>query len=250
LRQRLDAATVMPPAAFSAMDVAELPDPVERFFRHVLREGQPILRSVTLDTAGEFQTGTRVDTWRPFTASQEFSVLPPGFVWDARIRMAPFLSVYVRDAYVDGRPQMRARVWGLYPVVDEPATKALAAGQLHRFLAEMMWFPTALLPGYGVIWEPIDASSAMATIRDGAVSVSLRFTFTPDGDVSQVFALDRMRSIDGRQEPTPWTVRCDDYQVRDGIRIPIHCEAAWILPDAPLPYWRGRVVNVVYHPAR
>lgn len=249
LRKQLDWAVLAPPDVFSAAELAglELPEPVEHHFLSVLKDGQPLIRTVDLTTEGEFQTGTTDAEWRLFRASQRFSTEPPGFVWDARIQMAPFAPVYIRDAYVGGHTEMRGRVLGLFPVVDESGTAALAAGQLHRYLAETIWFPTALLPGHNdVSWQAIDARSAMATLTDRGVAVSLRFTFTPEGNVSEVFAAERMRAVDGRYEPTPWAVRCDTYQVREGVRIPTWCEAEWRLPAGPLPYWRGHVTSVSY----
>jgi hypothetical protein len=156
--------------------------------------------------------------------------------------------VYVRDAYVGGRPQMRGSVLGLYKVVDERGGAALTSAELHRYLAETIWFPTALLPGHGVTWQPIDTKSAVATLHDGATSVSVRFLFTPDGDVREVFALDRMRAIDGRYEPTPWAVSCDDYQVHQDVRFrssAVNGCCGW----SPA-YWRGRVTNVDHQLAR
>ena len=246
LRRELDQTAVVPPAVFSSDDLTDSPEPVGRFFRRVLKEGQRIIRAVDLRTEGEFQTGTDDRGWRSFTASQRFATAPPGFVWDARIRMAPLLPVYVRDAYVGARTEMRGKVLALYPVVDEADTPALAAGQLHRYLGETMWFPTALLPGSGVVWTAVDHRSALATLTDRGTTVSLRFTFTDEGDITEIFAPDRMRSVDGRNEPTPWTVRCSDHQERQGIRIPLWCVAEWVLPEGPLPYWRGRVADVRY----
>ena len=246
LRQALDRHPAAP-AVYSSADLEELPVPVERFFLHVLREGQPIIRAVDLTTEGEFQTGTTDDGWRRFTAWQRFSTNPAGFVWDARIQMAPFMPVYVRDSYVDGQGEMRGRILGVYPVVSEAHTPQLASGELHRYLAETIWFPTALLPGHNPItWQPIDTKSAVATFTDRGVSVSARFLFTPDGDVSEVFALDRMRAVSGGFAPTAWAVRCTQHEWRHGIRIPIACDAEWQRLDGPLPYWRGRVTNVVY----
>jgi len=246
LRKELETGSPAAPEVFSAADVEGLPEPVARFFLRTLREGQPLVRAVTLVTEGDFQTGKDAAGWKPFSATQQFSTAPPGFVWDARIRMAPLMPVFVRDAYVGGHAEMIGRVMGVYPVVREMGTPELASGQLHRYLGETMWFPTALLPGHGVVWRAFDDHSAVATITDRGTTVSLRFTFTPEGDLSEVFAPDRMRSANGRHEPTPWIVRCSDHQERHGLRIPLWCEAVWQLPEGPLPYWRGRVTDVRY----
>jgi len=45
----------------------------------------------------------------------------------------------------------------------------------------------------------------------------------------------------------PWIGRFWDYEVRDGMRIPLSGEVAWQLPDGSLlPYWRGRIMNIAY----
>lgn len=225
----------------------DLPAPVLRFLNRSVPADAPTVRTVHLITAGEFRMGADEHSWRPFRAEQVFSVDRPGFVWDARIRMAPFMPVYVRDVYVGGHGETVARVLGAYTVAREGGAAAvpdLAAGQLIRFLGETMWFPTALRPGHALTWTAIDDRRARATLIDGVTEVSLEFTFNADGDITEVFTPDRPRSVDGAYVRTPWAVRCFDHEVRQGLRIPIGCEAEWRLPEGPLPYWRGRVVEV------
>jgi hypothetical protein len=251
LRRELEPDATSTVATFCASDVDGLPAPVARFFRASLRDGQPLIRIADVRTEGWFQTGATPDDWRPFAATQRFSTQPPGFIWDARIRIAPFTRVYVRDAYVGGHAEMQGRVLALFPVLAAAGTRDLAIGELQRYLAETAWFPTALLPGpHPVRWRPIDATTAEATLTDRDVSVTARFTFADNGDIAEVFVADRMRLVDGQAVPTPWVVRCGDYAVQQSVRIPRSCEVAWVLPEGPLPYWRGRVVDVSYDHAR
>jgi hypothetical protein len=115
-----------------------------------------------------------------------------------------------------------------------------------RFLAEMMWFPSALRTENGVAWTAIDDHRAMARLDDRGHSVSLQFTFDSANAITEVFAPARMRAVKGGHEPTPWAVRCWDHQDRLGFRIPIACEAEWRLPEGSLAYWRGRVTNITF----
>ena len=57
MSRQLDGSAIAAPGVYSAADLQadELPDPVERFFLHVLKDGQPIVRAVDLVTDGEFQ---------------------------------------------------------------------------------------------------------------------------------------------------------------------------------------------------
>jgi len=60
----------------------------------------------------------------------------------------------------------------------------------------------------------------------------------------------RGRLVKGVAVPTPWEGRWSDYQVRDGMRVPIEGEVAWLLPSGEKPYWRGRITRVEYEFAR
>lgn len=156
-------------APFHAADLAGLPAPVVRYLRHVLQDGQPMITAATIVWEGEFNMGQPGrDNWRPFTATQEFVPGAPGFVWNARIAMLPWVPVFVRDSFVEGRGSMRGAVWGLIPVVTAEGTPTLASGALQRYLGEAAWFPTALLARSGVTWTAIDDTHARATLSAGA----------------------------------------------------------------------------------
>ncbi|MGH7515879.1 MAG: DUF6544 family protein [Gemmatimonadales bacterium] len=245
---RLGPPAVRGPETFSEGQLVELPSPVARYFRFALAPGQPIVRRATIRTAGDFlaRPGGR---WSPFTAVQHFAADPPGFVWDARIRMAPLVAIHVRDGYVRGEGSMLGRIWGVWPVVDQRGTPELAAGALLRYLAECVWLPTALLPREGLSWAGIDDATARATLTDGATTVALDVHFAPGGEITRVSAM-RHRDVSGVGVLTPWTGRFSDYTRVKGMMVPMSGEVEWLLPDGPTPYWRGRIVRTAYEPAR
>ncbi len=111
----------------SLEEVEQLPTPVARYFRHVLKDGQPFIRFARVTWAGEFRTRRADDGWSPFKATQYFSAQPPGFVWDASVHTAPLMNVRVRDAYVAGEGSMQAKILSLVPVVDEQRKTELNA---------------------------------------------------------------------------------------------------------------------------
>jgi len=136
--------TGSPSAMVSATTIEGLPAPVRRSFRAVLREGQPLVRCMQLSQHRDSLLRPASNGWRPFTATQDVATPPPGFVWDADIRMAPGLVVPVRDALVDGTGSMLASLMGVVPLAAVEATPGIPAGVLHRYLAEAVWCPAAL----------------------------------------------------------------------------------------------------------
>jgi hypothetical protein len=227
-----------------------MPAPVQRYFRAVLKDGQPMIASIRIAHAGQFSLGETEPKWVPFTSSQMVVTRRPGFDWDARMRMAPGINVFVHDAYVAGEGILHATLLGLVTLATMRGTPEAAQGELMRFFAEAVWYPTALLPSQGVRWEAVDNTLAKATIRDGDVTVTLLFRFNDDGLIGSVRAEARGRVVNGAVVPTPWEGRLWRYEVRDGLRIPLEAEVAWQLPEGPLPYWRARITEIAYEFAR
>jgi hypothetical protein len=244
LADQLAMSRLGPAGVFTAASVTELPAPVARYFRHVLREGQPLVPQAEFTQSGEFLIAP--GQWAPFSATQQVIVRPPGFLWHARIRAMPFVSVYVRDSYVVGSGTMAASFAGLYLLVQQSGRSELDAGALQRYLGEAIWLPTALLPPSGVTWTALTDRSALASLTDDETTVTLEFHFNEAGEAIEIYAPARYREVEGRYEPTPWSVTCSEYVERAGMRIPSRCVAQWLLPAGPQAYWRGRIEDAHY----
>lgn len=251
LRQRLEGARVaVRPATYDPAVLDGLPAPVQRYFRAVLRPGQPMVAGARLSHRGTFNRAESGERWVPFTSDQRVVTRRPGFDWDARVAMMPGVAAWVHDAYVEGEGLLHAAMLGVVPVMSRRGTPELARGELMRFLAEAAWYPTALLPGQGVRWDAVDERSARATLADGAVEVALVFRFDDTGLIESVAADARERLVGGRAIPTPWLGRWSAWQERDGMRIPLEGEVSWLPPGGELPYWRGRITRIAYEFAR
>lgn len=241
VRERLRARDPRPASEISPAALEALPPPVRRYFDLTIPAGASAIRWARFEQTGEFLVKPETGGWGPFSASHEIAPGAPGFLWDARIRMAPGVVARVRDSFAGGEGSMRASLFGLLRVVDLRDTPELARGALLRYLAEAVWAPTALLPAAGVRWQPIDETSARATLSAGATTVSLDFRFGADGLVASVFAAARPRESGGRFVPTPWLGRWTRWEERAGFRIPVEGEVAWLLVEGEQVYWRGRI---------
>jgi hypothetical protein len=149
-------------------------------------------------------------------------------------------------AYIAGEGILHATLFGLVSLVNLRGTPEIAQGELMRFLAEAAWYPTALLPSQGVQWKAIDDFSAKATLKDGETALTLLFRFNENGLMESVRAEARGRTVEGAVIPTPWEGQWSNYELHDGICIPTEGEVAWLLPEGPKPYWRGRITSLRY----
>ncbi len=254
LKRRVVAASADPSpgtpdsAAFTRA-LATLPAPVARYLALALPEGPGGAAGVTLTQTGRIHLGQGDAGWYPFTATHDAGIRTPALLWRAHVRMPAGVRVGVRDRYLDRRGAMLARLEGWLPLVDAPASTSLDEGALMRWLAEAPWYPEALLPGGAVSWRAVDDRHADATVRDGTLAVTLRFTFGDDGLVAEVRSGSRGREVDGRQVPTPWGGVFLRWAVMGSQRIPVEAEVSWFPPgEPPQPYWRGEVRSVTPWP--
>ena len=231
---------------FTSGDLEELPEPVQQYFENVLKEGQPYLQTIRLQQQGEFRLGDATAPWKPLTATQHFTTQPPGFVWDATINILPLLPARVIDMYKRGDGILRARLLSIIPVASVGPSPEMDESELVRYLAEAVWFPTALLPTHGVEWEAIDDHSARAILKHRERVASLRFHFNDQNEVERV-TTERYRQED--DDHAPWTGYFGTYETQQGMRIPINAEVQWNLPDGDLSYWRASTENIDYQPA-
>lgn len=245
----LEAATpATRPQRFDEDELKSVPPVVRRYLSQALNPNQPLVRRLYLEQTGSFNRATEpmAERWDSFTARQRVATKRPGFVWDAAVRMAPGITVRVVDAYVAGVGSLQPSVFGLVDVGGVEGTVDIARGELIRYFAEGVWYPTVLLPSQGVRWQAVDAHSAQATLIDGDLTVSLLFSFGADGMVERISSTERTALLDGAMVPMPWEVRVSAYQLQDGMRVPFEAEAAWITPQGRWPYWRGKLAKLDY----
>ena len=244
---RLEAARTSPSTPrYDARELEGLPPPVQRYFRAVLKDGQPIITAASIEQAGTFNMSETGEQWKPFTAKQRVVTQRPGFDWDARIMMFPGVPAHIHDAYIAGQGMLRGAVWGLIPVVNVPDGPELQQGEFMRYFMECLWYPTALLPSQGVRWEAVDDQSARATLKDGAHTLTLTFRFQDDGLIDLARAESRGRLVNGVPSGAPWQGRFWNYAIRDGVRVPLEGEVAWVMPDGIKPYFLGKVTSLSF----
>jgi len=93
LRERLEATRLdFPVKVYNPQELDRLPASVQRYFRAVLSDGQPLVTAVSVGHSGTFDLGESGERWKPFRSSQRVVTRRPGFDWDARVKMVPGLT--------------------------------------------------------------------------------------------------------------------------------------------------------------
>jgi Family of unknown function (DUF6544) len=202
-----------------------LPEPVQRYLRYTGVVGKSFVQRVYLRQQGRVRLGTG-QLWIPLHAQQWYSVRPPGFVWDATMRVAGIPVGRARDMYQKGQGRMLVKVASLITVADAKGQE-MDQGSMMRYLSEMMWFPTAFLED-NISFEAIDATSARVTLADQGKTVTATLFFDSAGRLTN-FAAQRYAVTGGRGDLRMWSAPITGYGDVEGLRLPVGVKAVWKL---------------------
>jgi len=157
---------------FKYNQIQHLPEPVQKYFRHVMKEGQPYISYVRLKHGGLFKTDTEKG-WININGEQYFTTEKPGFIWRG------VTSVFsARDMYLSGKGRLVVSLFSIFKITGGQGEK-YDHGELLRWLAESVWFPTNLLPNENLQWTAVDSLSAQLNFKYKEFSLSYLVHFNP-----------------------------------------------------------------------
>ena len=229
---------------FTYDDIEGLPEPVQRYFKYSIKEGQAYIQFARLEHTGSFRMDVGRD-WYPVEGKECFTADVPAFIWYGKVKMNPLVWVKARDKYHNGTGNMLIKLQSTIKIADEQG-RELSQSDLVRWLGEAPFFPTALLPGKDLRWEEIDSDSARVIVEDHGLHVSGVFYFNEKGQITRFLTHDRFRTVDYRQVNDPFNGYYRDYQEYNGFMIPTEIEAVWDLDEGNFSYAKFKVEDIQY----
>lgn len=222
---------------FSEADIADLPVPVQKYFRNCGYIGTPkssYTKVVYKDV--DFSMGRGKSILKIDHTQYNFVDAPNRIAYiNSSVYGIPFEGL---DSFINGAGSMRGVVAKLYPLFNQTGT-AMDKSSLVTFLAESLIVPNVALQDY-IIWEAIDDFHAQAAISSYGIKASGIFTFNDRGEMTSFVTDDReATSGDGVSEKVRWSVVCGEYQEMDGLMRPTVFQAIWHYEDGDLVYFDG-----------
>jgi hypothetical protein len=122
-------------------------------------------------------------------------------------------------------------------------TLEMNSGSLHRFLAEAVWYPTALWPSDKLQWSPIDTNRAVAKLTHAGVSVSLEFRFNEAGEVTGIYTPARWGKFGRGYQQAAWEGHFRGYRRHGGIAVPTYGDVGWYVNGEWRSVWEGTITG-------
>lgn len=139
---------------------------------------------------------------------------------------------------------MTIKLFSLIPVANAKNNEKVNQATLQRYLAEIVWFPSASLSPC-IKWKSLSENSAMAIMEFKGAIGSGEFYFDKKGNFKKFVAM-RYKDINA-EEPTKWTVTATKTEERNGIKIPTECEASWELVNGKWTWLKLKLTDIQYN---
>ncbi len=212
-----------------------LPEPVQRYFNHILKEGQPYISYARIKHTGNFKANLDKD-WMNITGEQYATTEKPGFIWKGTTNM--FVA---RDLYISGKGRLVVSLFSLFTVVDAKG-EHYDQGELLRWLGESVLYPTNLLPGERLQWLPIDTHTASLTFNYKGLSLFFKMTFN---EVGEITGMETKRYMDEKNLET-WIINASHYKEVNNVIIPTAFDVSWRLEKGDFSYAKFNITEVEY----
>ncbi|SFR55250.1 hypothetical protein SAMN04490243_2870 [Robiginitalea myxolifaciens] len=224
--------------------ISELPSVIQKWLINSGTVGKSQIYNVHLVQEIRLKMKPEQSAWNNGLAEQYFTVQPPAFNWNINTQMNSILPVVGRDQFADGKGEMKIKLLSLIPVVDVKNDEKVNQATLQRYLAEIVWFPSASLNRH-IKWETIDAYSARATMEYKGTKGSGIFHFNEYGNFEKFVAMRYKDSKDA--DPIEWIVTAIKIEEINGIKIPTECEASWNLETGKWTWLKLKIKQINYN---
>lgn len=221
---------------YSIKQLDTLPEPVQRYFNYVLKDGQPYISTVKLTHNGFFKTDLKKDFIK-ISDVQYFSASKPQFIWKGTTTMFT-----ARDLFIDDNGGLMVTLLNVFNVVNAKGSN-YDEGELQRWLAESVWFPTNLLPSEYVKWSAIDDNSAKLSFHYKAVAFDFIIQFNTIGEITEIQG-ERFMTVDKKES---WVCKMANYKEVNNVKIPFSDQAIWRLKEGDQVYAKFEVQKIEYN---
>lgn len=223
--------------------ISGMPPVVQKWLQGSGVIGQAPIQNVYLEQEAQMLMKPDQTEWSQAKAEQSFTVDPPGFIWSVSMKMNPVIPVMGRDRFVNGKGEMLIKLFSVFPVVNAKNSEKIDQATLQRYLAEIVWFPSAALSPY-ISWETIDEHSARATMDYMGTVGSGTFHFDENGTFEKFVAARYKDATD--ENPSKWTVTATKTEVWNGIKIPVEAQAEWELENKNWTWLKLKITHIEY----
>ena len=221
---------------FHKKQLDSLPEPVQRYFNHILKEGQPYISYARIKHEGQFKADLQKG-WMNIKGEQYATTEKPGFIWKGTTAM--FVA---RDMYISDKGRLIVSLFSVYNIVDAKGKEKYDIGEILRWLGESILYPTNFLPSERLQWLPIDSNTAKLTFNYNGLSLFFKITVNEIGEITEM----ETKRYMGEDNLETWVIKATNYKELNNVIIPTDFDVLWRLDKGDFSYAKFNITEVEY----
>ncbi|NHN24778.1 hypothetical protein FIA58_003730 [Flavobacterium jejuense] len=222
---------------FKIEQLDSLPEPVQRYFNHILKEGQPYISYARIKHIGQFKANLDKD-WMNITGEQYVTTEKPGFIWKGTTKM--FVA---RDLYISNKGKLIVSLFSTFNIVNTKENKKYDKGELLRWFGESILYPTNFLPNERLSWFPIDSNTAELKFNYNGLSLYFKIKFNVLGEITEM----ETKRYMGETNLETWIIKPTNYKEFNNILMPTEFDVLWRLYKGDFSYAKFIITEVEYN---
>ncbi|MGC8858839.1 MAG: DUF6544 family protein [Ignavibacteria bacterium] len=236
IRQLFSNSPMVSSIKFSYTQIENLPEPVKKYFKLVLKEGQPYISYVRLKHNGYFRTKPN-GKWVQIKGQEYFTAYIPGFIWKGSTKL-----FHALDMFIAGKGKLFVYLFRIIRILKSEGEET-DRGELLRWLAEAVVFPTALLPNDYILWRPINQTSSRLILSYNDFQLECQVFFKDTGEIYQI---ESNRFYMNDKKLHKWIGYFSGYKRYNDILVPTVLEVSWDLPEGIFNYVRFNITKLEF----
>ncbi len=222
---------------YNKTELEGLPEPIQRYFIHTLKDGQPYIRYARIKHDGQFKADLHKG-WMKIVGEQYATTKKPGFIWKGTTQL--FVA---RDMYIADKGRLIVSLLSLINIVDARGKEKYDIGELLRWLGESILYPTNFLPSQRLQWLPIDSNTARMEFEYNGLSLFFIVTVNALGEITEM----ETKRYMGEGDLETWVIKSSNYQSKNNVLIPTYFDVLWRLKGVDYSYARFHITDIEYN---
>lgn len=222
---------------YSQTQLDGLPEPIQRYFNYILKDGQSYISYARIKHDGLFKADLKKG-WMNITGEQYATTEKPGFIWKGTTQM--FVA---RDMYISDHGRLIVTLLSLFNIVDSKGKEKYDSGELLRWLGESILYPTHFLPSERLQWLPINSSQAKLVFNYNGLSLFFIVTVNEIGEITEM-ETKRFMGEDGLET---WVIKSSNYKSMNHILVPTSFDVLWRLELGDFSYAKFNITEIEYN---
>ncbi len=221
---------------FHKKQLDSLPEPVQRYFNHILKEGQPYISYARIKHDGQFKADLEKG-WMNIKGEQYATTEKPGFILKGTTAM--FVA---RDMYISDHDRLIVSLFSVYNIVDAKGKEKYDTGEILRWLGESILYPTNFLPSSRLQWLPIDSNTAKLSFNYNGLSLFFKITVNEIGEITEM----ETKRYMGENNLETWIIKAANYKELNNVIIPTVFDVLWRLDKGDFSYAKFNITEIEY----